>query len=208
MKYLWFREDDFGFNKRSIYRIQEDPAPTGERWDDQLRAWVFAEKPVREYFLGPDYLSAISLDEARALLPAEAMPEWRGKILFKLFAFEIVRVREKRSYSWGVPQYEAKDPNPEPTHVVRTNKTNHRFHIWQSWRRENNRWQVDWKTTRTKKYRGFPICLISDEIVRDLLPYRAFTDLPYWHIRLQVVKPETSPGRLIGKWNAKTPPTD
>jgi len=207
MKYRWFKDEIPDSWKYRIFRLSMNP-PHGEMWNQELRCWVFAEKPVRELFLGPDYLDEISLDEARAMLPAEAMPEWRGQIIVKLFSFEIVRHREARKMHWLIPMYEAKDPNPEPAHVVRVRNPISKFSLWQSWDPEAQRWRVDLKATRTRRYRGCKLYFISDSLVRDLLPYRAFSDLPRWRLRTQRVPTAGFSGRLIAKWQSKTPPSE
>jgi hypothetical protein len=168
---------------------------------------MFSELPQRETFLGPDYLDPISEDEARALLPAEALSDWRGSIIFKLFSLEIVRVRKLKDFRWGMPSYEAKDPDPEPVHAVRVKNPLRKFSIWESWNREKLKWQVDWQVTTTGLYKGCRVHLISNEVARDFLPYQAFSDLPYWQLRVQYVARATSNKRLIGKWQRKTPPS-
>ncbi len=212
MKYLWFQEDDFpdnrrGIYRRDIYRLQLEPTFFGQRWDSNLRAWVYSEKPEREYFLGPDFLSYISVDEARSLLPAEALPDWRGQIIFKFFSLELVRVQGKRKYSWGVPRYEAKDPNPEPLHALRMRQVTKKLGIWQTWNRAEQRWQIDGQTTRSGKFRGCKIDQVGEEYLRRLLPYRAFTDLPCWQIRVENSGQASPNWRLIAKWKNETPPS-
>jgi len=206
MKYKWFKDEVPNSWVYRIYRLSMDP-PRGEMWNQELRCWVYAEKPVRELFLGPDYLDEITIDEARALLPSEAMPDWRGQIVFKLFSFEIVRSKREREYHWLVPMYEAKDPNPEPVHAVRVRKPITKFSIWQSWDRASQRWRVDLEASRTRHYRGCRLYFIGEALIRDLLPHRAFADLPQWNYRCQQSSVTRFSGRLVSKWKSKTPPS-
>ena len=204
MKYQWFISDRSDTQSYMIYRLISEEL-YGERWDTELRSWVFSEKPVR-YIIGKsEWIDEISFDEARALLPSEAIPEWRGQRLFKLFSFEIVRLREVQVYHWGVPKYEAKDPNPEPLHALRIKHPIRKFSVWQSWDLKELRWITDWKATFTRKYKGCEIYFIGNALVRDILPRKAFDDLHRWKIR--VSQKSRPANRLVGIWQSKTPPS-
>lgn len=190
--------------RQKVFRLRYSPRTLGEVWDFERKIWFYSEPPKRESILGPNYLSIISHDEARSLLPPEAMTEYPWAKSFGVLGIQIVLAKQRTDYDWYMPRYEAKDPDPEPIRIYRR-RSNANTNYWQKWNTNKNRWAFDLGVSKTGKALGFPLQSLGVDYAHDYLPRIAFAKDWAWSVKILPNPKQNSPDRLVENWAHEKP---